>query len=102
MSADHDHEHHDGCGCEYDDIPLPEVDFRTFILSLYSSALMHLGDSPDPATGEHRVRKHLAKHTIDILAMLEQKTKGNLSEEENKALCEILCNLRMRYVAKNK
>ncbi len=90
------------CGCNLGDYPMPEANFTTFILSLSSSALVHLGETPDPVSGHLDPRPNLAKHTIDILAMLEQKTKGNLTAQEQKLMCDLLCQLRMRYVAKNK
>ena len=88
-----------GCKCSgLGDFPLPEVDFRTFILSLSSSALVHLGMEPDPATNQISVQPHLAKHTIDILAMLQNKIKNGLQADEEKLLCDLLCQLRLKYV----
>ncbi len=78
--------------------PLPEVTFSTFILSINTSALVHLGVIPDPHSGEKREDKALAKHTIDTLAMLQEKTKGNLTEEEKGLLDGILYDLRMRFI----
>jgi len=78
-------------------IPL-DINFKTFILSLSSSALVHLGEAPDPSTGEVNAAPHLAKHTIDILALLKQKFDEGLAEEEHKLLCDLLYNLRMKYV----
>nr|HID58713.1 DUF1844 domain-containing protein [Desulfobacterales bacterium] len=77
---------------------LPEVNFATFVLSLSSSALMHFGEIPDQTTGKKAKNLALAKHTIDLLGMLEEKTKGNLTEDEDKLLKNILYDLRMRYV----
>lgn len=79
-------------------VPLPEVNFSTFILSLSSSALMHLGEIPDPVSKEKRKDLSLAKHTIDIIGMLQEKTKGNLTDNEKKLTDGILYDLRMRYV----
>jgi hypothetical protein len=75
------------------------IDFYTFILSLGSSAFIHLGDAPHPETGQ-RMEPNLvlAQQTIDILAMLEEKTKGNLSPEEEKFLENLLMDLRLRFV----
>ena len=56
---------------------LPPVDFGTFVLSLGNAALLHLGDPEKPASGEPERDLPMAKHTIDILAMLQAKTKGN-------------------------
>jgi hypothetical protein len=77
---------------------LPEVNFATFIFSLSSSALLHFGEIQDPATGEKKKNLPMAKHTIDILAMLEEKTKGNLSPDEEQLFQNILYDLRIRYV----
>jgi len=77
---------------------LPEVNFSYFLVSLSSSALFHLGEIADPQTGQKSKDLPLAKHSIDIIAMLKEKTKGNLAEEEQKALESILTDLRWRYV----
>ncbi|MDY6837554.1 MAG: DUF1844 domain-containing protein [Thermodesulfobacteriota bacterium] len=77
---------------------LPEVNFATFVFSLSSSAILHFGEIPDPATGAKNTNLPMAKHTIDILGMLEEKTKGNLTEDESQLLKNILYDLRMRYV----
>jgi hypothetical protein len=79
---------------------LPEIDFSTFVLSLSSSAMVHLGEAPDPSTGTVDYQPHLAKQVIDILGMLQQKTEKGLSDEEKKLLCEMLYTLRMKYVSK--
>lgn len=80
---------------------LPEVNFPSLIFSLSSSALYHLGEIDDPATGEKKKDLPLAKHAIDTIAMLKEKTKGNLTEEEQKFLESILTDLRWRYVRSN-
>jgi hypothetical protein len=80
---------------------LPEVSFSTFVFSLSSSALLHFGEVPDPTTGEKNKNLPMAKHTVDILGMLEEKTKGNLTEDEAQLLTNILYDLRMRYVKEN-
>lgn len=77
---------------------LPEIDFATFVLSLGSSALVHLGEVPDPETGKAERNLDLAKQTIDILGLLEQKTRGNLDEAEAKLLGGLLYDLRIKYV----
>jgi len=87
-----------GCGCGEHLTGLPEIDFSTFVLSLSSSALVHLGEAPDPSTGKTACEPHLAKQVIDILGMLQQKTEKGLSDEERKLLCEMLYTLRMKYV----
>ena len=78
--------------------PLPEVNFNSLIFSLSSSVLLHLGEIADPQSGEKKLDIALAKHTIDIIAMLKEKTQGNLTEEEEKFLESILTDLRLRYV----
>lgn len=80
------------------DEPLPEIDFATFVLSLSSSALYHLGELKHPETGQTEIDLTLAKQTIDILGLLEQKTKGNLSRDEEKMLGHLLNDLRIKYV----
>ena len=77
---------------------LPEVNFSYFLISLSSSALLHLGEIADPQTGQKTKDLPIAKHTIDTIAMLKEKTKGNLNEEEQKFLETILTDLRWRYV----
>ncbi len=80
------------------DYPLPIINFSTFIFSLNSSALMQLGIIDDPTSGEKIKNLPLAKQTIDILGMLEEKTRGNLTEDEENMLKNILYDLRMVYV----
>ena len=77
---------------------LPAVDFHTFVLSLGSSALLHLGEIEHPDVGATQKDLPLAKHTIDILVMLEQKTKGNLTPAEEKLIQSLLYDLRLRYI----
>jgi hypothetical protein len=77
---------------------LPGVNFATFIFSLSSSALLHFGEIPDPASGEKTKNLPMAKHTIDLLAMLEEKTQGNLTSDEEQLFKNILYDLRMRYI----
>ena len=77
---------------------LPEINFATFIFSLNSSVLLQLGIIEDPETGKKVKNLPLAKQTIDILGMLEEKTKGNLTEDEAAMLKHILYELRMLYV----
>jgi hypothetical protein len=79
--------------------PLPPVDFSTFVLSLGSSALMHLGELENPASGKPQKDLGMAKHTIDLLSMLQAKTKGNLNAQEDKLLESLLFDLRLRYVS---
>ena len=80
--------------------PAPEepVSFSSFLLGLSTQALLHLGEIEDPASG--RVERDLgaAKHVIDILGILQDKTKGNLEQAEEQLLDAVLYDLRMRYV----
>ncbi|MBW2310680.1 MAG: DUF1844 domain-containing protein [Deltaproteobacteria bacterium] len=83
---------------EKDFTPLPEVNFSSFLLSLSSSILLHLGEIADPQSGEKKRDLALAKQTIDIITLLKDKTKGNLTEEEQNLLEHLLYDLRMRFV----
>jgi Domain of unknown function (DUF1844) len=76
---------------------LPAIDFATFVLSLSHSALMHLGDAPDPSGGGLRRDVTMAKQTIELLALLQEKTAGNLSGEEERLLDQVMYDLRIRY-----
>ena len=80
------------------EFPLPEVTFPTFIFSLNQSAMMNLGIIADPSTGKKGKSLTLAKQTIDILGLLEDKTKGNLTEYEENMLKNILYDLRIVYI----
>ncbi|MFO7972053.1 MAG: DUF1844 domain-containing protein [Desulfobacterales bacterium] len=80
------------------DYQLPKINFATFIFSLNSSVLVQLGLIEDPATGKKTKNLPLAKQTIDILGMLEEKTRGNLTNDEENMLKNILYDLRMIYV----
>jgi hypothetical protein len=77
---------------------MPEVTFSAFIMSLNTSALFHLGEIPDPESGEKRQDLVLARHAIDTLAMLQKKTAGNLDDEERELLSNIVYDLQMRYI----
>ena len=78
--------------------PMPEINFATFVVSLNASALLHLGAIEDPTTGKKDKNLAMAKQTIDILSMLEEKTAGNLSKDEENLVKSILYDLRMIYV----
>lgn len=82
--------------------PLPPIDFNTFILSLASSVQVHLGFLPDPVEGKTSKNFDLAKQTIDVLGILEEKTNGNLNEAEEKLLKDILHTLRLQFVEAKK
>jgi len=79
---------------------LPEIDFSTFVLSLGTSAMMHMGLVGDPETGTPSGEKNLpfARQTIDTLEMLQAKTRGNLEPDEAQLLESLLYDLRMRFV----
>lgn len=79
------------------DESLPAIDFATFVLSLSHNVLVHLGDAPDPAGGPRRRDVPMAKQTIDLLGVLQEKTTGNLTGEEERLLDQVLYDLRMRY-----
>ena len=81
---------------------LPKIDFATFVLSINSSALVQLGLLEDPASGKKEKNLPLAKQTVDLLAMLEEKTCGNLTSDEENILKNILYELRMLYVKEKK
>ncbi len=81
---------------------MPQVTFSTFILSLASSALMQLGEVPNPETGQMEEHLELARHTIDVLEMLHCKTKGCLEHEEELLLKDVLYEVRMKYVIKTR
>jgi hypothetical protein len=75
------------------------LDFNALVLSLGSSALIHLGLAPDPTSGKTPdTDLGLAQQSIDLLALLQEKTRGNLNEEEAKFLEDILFDLRMRFI----
>lgn len=92
---------HEKCKAEVNNnVPLPDVTFSTFLMSLHTSALTYLGLIPHPDSGEKKVNLCLAKHTIDTITMLEEKTKNNLTEDEAELLGNIIYELRMLYVKK--
>ena len=78
----------------------PPVSFITFVLSLAQSAMVLMGEAPEPESGRIMTNLPEAKHTIDILAMLDCKTRGNLAPEESEILGSLLCDLRMIFVKK--
>ncbi len=79
--------------------PTEPVTFSTFILGLSTQALLHLGDIADPTTGRVARDLNAAKHVIDILGILRDKTRGNVEPTEESLLDSMLYDLRMRYVA---
>ena len=84
-----------------DDEPnaIPKIDFSTFVISLGTSAMVHMGLLNDPEQGEPgEVNSVLAQQTIDTLEMLSEKTQGNLGAEEAKLIGSLLYELRMQFV----
>ncbi|MBI5524422.1 MAG: DUF1844 domain-containing protein [Desulfarculus sp.] len=81
---------------------LPPVDFSGLIISLSHAAMMHLGHIPDPASGQPRQELALARHTIDTIGMLKEKTKGNLTEDEHRLIEGALTELRLAFVQANR
>lgn len=95
----------EGCACGEGRVPdkegkcrMPEVTFSAFVMSLNTSALFHMGEIADPATGKRIVDLDLARHGIDTLVLIQNKTKGNLSKDEEEMLKNILYDLKMRFV----
>jgi hypothetical protein len=76
---------------------LPTLDFSTFVLGLIGTAYVHLGDAPE-AEGDTARDLLMARQDIDLLGLLQEKTKGNLTGDEERLLEQALCDLRMRYV----
>ena len=79
---------------------MPKPTFSTFVLSLASSALVHLGEVPDPSTNTTSEDIALAKHSIDILTMLQDKIANGLDQDETRLLDGLLYELRIKYVGK--
>jgi hypothetical protein len=77
---------------------MPEIDFGMFVMSLASSVLVHLGELEHPDSRAREPNLPLAKQTVDILGMLREKTRGNLTQEEAQLLDNLLYDLRMKYV----
>lgn len=86
---------------EAEDAPIAPLDFNVFVLSLNASALIQLGERPD-AGGHAALNLPMARHTIDMLCVLEEKTRGNLTGEEEHLLHQVLFDLRMRFAEKAK
>jgi len=77
---------------------LPELSFASFVISLNTSALIHLGLLPDPASGQIQPNPELARQTIDLLGVLKEKTANNLAQEEQDLLDNLLYDLRLKFV----
>ena len=78
---------------------MPPASFATLLSMLATQVMASLGQFPDPTDGKTHVDKVIAKHLIDTIAMLEEKTKGNLSEDEAKMLDELLHQMRILFVS---
>ncbi len=94
----------DDCGCEPGMVRkngkcvMPDVTFAAFFMALNTSALFHLGEIPDPVTGLQQKDLLMAKHTIDTMSMLGEKTKGNLDAEDTELVDNSIYDLKMRYI----
>ncbi|MBL0921973.1 MAG: DUF1844 domain-containing protein [Phycisphaerales bacterium] len=77
---------------------MPPADFRALVGSLATQALLYMGAFPDPETGQSMISLEYARHAIDMLGVLEEKTRGNLNDEEKQDITEVLGELRMRFV----
>ncbi len=84
--------------CSWGDEQVDLLNFSTFILSLTTSMLVSLGELPDPVTKDRCTNLALAKQTVGIIEMLQEKTRGNLTEEEERLIENVLFDLRMKYV----
>jgi hypothetical protein len=84
---------------EPDQPPIPPASFSMHLSTLATQAMASMGVLPDPSTGKPNVNRPLAKHFVDTISMLEEKTKGNLTEEEASQIRDALHQLRMAFVA---
>ena len=81
----------------------PEISFNALVVSLATSAAVHFGDAVDPSSGEHLPPNlEAAGHMLDLLVVLAEKTKGNLTPDEERFLTQVLCELRMRFIEAKK
>src|SRR5262244_952627 len=87
-----------GGAADKSEAQLPEINFSTFIISLSTQALMHLGEIADPLSGKSETDIPVAKQMIDILGMLQEKTRSNLDAGEETLIEDVLFDLRMKYV----
>lgn len=78
------------------------VDFSAFVMSLATTGMVHLGEIPEPTTGQRTEQLDAARQMIDILAILKEKTDGNLTEDENRLLETLLYELRMKFMEKSR
>jgi hypothetical protein len=75
-----------------------QASFSTLVLSIGSSAAMALGLAPNPSTGKIEKDKRMAKFNIDLLIVLQEKTKSNLTEEEKNFMSSLLSDLQMKFL----
>lgn len=95
----------ENCGCGEGKVPdaeggcvMPQVTFEAFIMSLNTSVLYHLGEIADPMTGKKEINLDLARHGIDTLELMAEKTKGNLTDDEAKMLKDLLYDAKLKFV----
>ena len=74
------------------------IGFTAFIIGLASTALIHLGDTANPETGRVERNLELARESLDLLSMLREKTRGNLTPDEEQLFNTLLTDLRLRFV----
>ncbi len=79
-----------------------KIDFTMFVISLATSAQVHMGFMEEPQTKQKTKNLSLAQQTIDIINILSEKTRGNLTEEENKIMEQVLYNLRLQFIEAQK
>ncbi len=77
---------------------LPPATFETLLSTMVTQALFAMGAIPDPRTGQRTQHLDLARHHIDMLGVIEQKTKGNLTDDEEQTLAQTIYELRSRYI----
>jgi len=93
------------CGCDEGKVPdtegkcvMPEVTFSAFVMSLNTSVLYYLGEVADPVSGKKSVNLDAARHGIDTLVLVQNKTRGNLAGDEEEILKNILYDIKLRFV----
>lgn len=83
-------------------VPVPPADFSTLVAMFSMQAMVALGAIPNPATGKHEAHLELARHFVNLLGVVEEKTKGNLTSEEAEMLSSTLHHLRIAYIEQTK
>jgi hypothetical protein len=84
------------------DTPSDPINFTAFVLGLASTTLMHLGAAPHYESGQSSANPTLARQSLSLLEMLKEKTKGNLSPDEERLFANLLTDLRLKFVELNK